>query len=181
MLDERRRIELAILLTPNQERKLALTCLKEGKDRSELFVDLIENCLPELEIVEVAEEESEKIVLDRASTKKPCSRCKEKKELSEFYEDKRAKGGRKKICKSCRSILGKERWAKKRKKKLEREAGAAEKKDKGDKVPWAIGGECRIENAEGKVIFENGKATCPEGEEWLRKKKLREGKSRGGY
>ena len=48
-------------------------------------------------------------------------------------------------------------------------------------MPWEFGGKCEILNAKGEIIFKDGKATCPEGEEWLRKKKLRENYKDRGY
>ncbi len=110
-----------------------------------------------------------------------CSKCEKPKQPDEFYVDKRTKRGRQVWCKQCMGTrskeLGEERKQAKLKKAAEKVEKRVEKKEeKEEKVPWAIGGKCRIENAEGKVIFENGKATCEEGEEWLRKKRLREEK-----
>ncbi len=107
--------------------------------------------------------------------KQICKICGKEKSLSEFYRDTRLRNGRTTQCKVCVRArqVGRDR---KRKPGQPEKIRVEEKKDEKDKVPWAIGGTCRIENNKGKVIFENGKATCEEGEEWLRKKRLKEEK-----
>ncbi len=107
--------------------------------------------------------------LDYEPKEKICKICREKKHFGKFYKDKRCKDGRVAKCKACMAKEASERWQ-----RLKEEKKAKQGNEEGEKkVPWGVGGKCRIENTDGKVIFENGKATCREGEEWLARKKAK--------
>ena len=115
----------------------------------------------------------------KAATGKACTKCKEEKPLEEFYRNKRLKNGRATQCKICVRAKQAERDRKRKlgnPEKIQVEEKDVKKKEEGEKVPWEFGGECEVRNEKGDIIFKNGKAIGEEGEEWLRKKKLREEK-----
>jgi len=68
-----------------------------------------------------------------------CSKCKQKKSLSEFHIRKRARDGVNEICKACRIPIGKEEWKNKSfiKKILDRLRG----KCKREKIPFNLSSE----------------------------------------
>ena len=107
-----------------------------------------------------------------------CGKCEKQKQPGAFYRDKRTKRGRQAWCKQCMGVRSKERYEERKQAKLKK-VGEKNGKEEKEKVPWVVGGNCEITNEASKVIFKDGKAFGEEGEEWLRKKKAREEKSRG--